>query len=420
MSKFKKLVKLWRYLLLLFIIAIFLNSCTADSLPLQTQKLQGNILILLPLNDDSNAMITTALQEFKRLNPDVNIIIEYNQKEHLLQRFIQESKKGLGATAIIDFSRQIPELAKSGNIRPIPESSIDISRYFASMLTQVRYQGKIYGVPLASHTRILCYNQAKLQISQDPILSQPPTKLDGLIERARQGYSVGMVSSFEDTLWGMGTFGSSFIDDKGYIDPQLEGWSKWLEWLKNAAIQPNFVLVREKRDILHQAFAEGRLTYYVCNSNEIPNLRKTLHDNLKVALLPGDSFPASPLLYTRVMMFNQSASPNEMNIGLALAKFLTNAEQQIYGMVVTQSYIPSNRHISLDMGLLPIQLVLLQQAKTVVAIPLDDLGILTPVLKQAELLYQQAIAGEISTTEAAQKLTVFIRSQISQPSEEYR
>ena len=198
MSKFKKLVKLWRYLLLLFIIAIFLNSCTADSLPLQTQKLQGNILILLPLNDDSNAMITTALQEFKRLNPDVNIIIEYNQKEHLLQRFIQESKKGLGATAIIDFSRQIPELAKSGNIRPIPESSIDISRYFASMLTQVRYQGKIYGVPLASHTRILCYNQAKLQISQDPILSQPPTKLDGLIERARQGYSVGMVSSFEE------------------------------------------------------------------------------------------------------------------------------------------------------------------------------------------------------------------------------
>ena len=414
MSNFKKLVDLWRSLLLFILLVIFLNGCTAENLPSQPEKLQGNILILLPLNDPSNAMIAVGLQEFKKLNPDVNIIIEYEDTDQLSSRFIQQAQKGLGATAIIDFSRRIPELAKLEYIQPIAEKSIDLSRYFAPTLNQVRYQGKIYGVPLASETRILCYNQAKLKISQDPILSQPPTKLDGLIERAIKGYSVGMVSSFEDTFWGMGSFGGSFLDSEGNINPQLEGWAKWLEWLKNASTQPNFVLVRERQHILHEAFAQGRLTYYVCNSNEILDLRKTLHNDLKVAVLPGASFPAAPLLYTRVIMFNHSASSNEINIALALAKFLTNPEQQIYGIVASQSYIPSNRNVSLDIRLLPIESVLLQQAKTVIAIPIDELETLMPVWEEGELLYQKVIAGEISPTEAAWQLTLFTKRQINE------
>ncbi|MFM7442080.1 MAG: ABC transporter substrate-binding protein, partial [Snowella sp.] len=275
---------LWTSLLLLIVLTISLNGCTIDQLASQPGQLQGNILVLLPLNDESNRLINISLQDFKSVNPQVNIIIEYHPQDELLQRFIKDSQKGLGATAIIDFSRKIPELANLGSIQPIAEKSIDLSRYFAPMLNQIRYRGKIYGIPLGSQTRILCYNQAKLKMIEDPILSQPPTKLDGLIERAIKGYSVGMVSSFEDTFWGIGSFGGSLIDAKGNINPQFEGWAKWLEWLKSAAAQPNFGLMREKRDILHQAFAQGKLAYYVCNANEIDDLRKALHNDFNVAL----------------------------------------------------------------------------------------------------------------------------------------
>lgn len=414
MSKLKRLVKLSTSWLLLVFLTISLNSCTVDQLSSQPETLQGSLLIILPLNDESNSLISSGLQDFKRLNPKVNIVIEYHSKDQLLQRFVKEAQKGLGATAIIDLSNKIIDLANLGSIQPIAEESIDLSRYLTTTLTQVRYRGKIYGIPLGSKTRILCYNQAKLQMSQDPILSQPPTKLDGLIERAIKGYSVGMVSSFEDTFWGIGSFGGSFLDTKGNIKPQLEGWAKWLEWLKNASAQPNFFLVQESRDILHDAFVQGKLTYYVCDSNEIPDLKNALHNDFKVALLPGASFPAAPLLYTKVIMFNRSASSKEMRIALALAKYLTNSEQQIYAIMQSQSYIPSNRNISLDMRFLPIQSVLLEQAKTVIAIPLDQLEQILAISEQAEFLYQQAIAGQISSTEAAQQLTIFTRLQISQ------
>jgi ABC-type glycerol-3-phosphate transport system substrate-binding protein len=224
-----------------------------------------------------------------------------------------------------------------------------------------------------------------------------------------------MVSSFEDTFWGMGSFGSSFFDAQGYIQPQFEGWAKWLEWLKKASIQPNFTLLRENRNIMHQAFAQGKLAYYVCNSDEIVDLKNTLQDDFKVALLPGQaSFKATPILYTRVMMFNRSASPNEIRLALALAKFLTNPEQQLYGIVATQNYIPSNRRVTLDVGLLPIESVLLEQSKTAVSIPLDGLEKIMPIVEQGELMYQQALAGEILPAEAARQLTIFAERQISQ------
>ncbi|MFM7715665.1 MAG: carbohydrate ABC transporter substrate-binding protein, partial [Microcystis sp.] len=104
--------------------------------------------------------------------------------------------------------------------------------------------------------------------------------------------------------------------------------------------------------------------YYVCNSIEIADLKNSLKDDLRVALLPqGTQGKAAPILYTRVMVFNRNNSDNENRLGLALGKFLTNPEQQLQAIIQTESFIPTNRQVQIEGNLLPIESVLLQQSQ---------------------------------------------------------
>jgi ABC-type glycerol-3-phosphate transport system substrate-binding protein len=417
--KSKKWRKLGCSFLLVIISSTLLNACIGARPLHQQEQLKGAILIWHPSKNELFQWINSNFQEFQQLNSGVNIQDEYVPQKEIVPRLIQKSSQGFGASAIIDFARNISELLAAKRIQPIEDTDLDISTYQPSVLRQVRYQGKLYGIPLGSTTRVLCYNNAKLQTSQDPILSQPPTSLDELIKRAQKGYSVGMISSFEDTFWGLGNFGSSLINDQGKIEPQMGGWAEWIKWLKKAIIQPNFTLLRGNRTVLNRAFANGNLAYYICNSSEIADLKKMLKEDLKIAILPGQgSFQAKPLLYTMAMMINRSASPNERDLVLALAKFLSNIEQQLQGTVQTQSFIPINRHVFFDKSLLPIESILLKQSETAVTLPLDNVEKLLPIFKQAEPLYQAAIAGEIPPEEAVRQLTLIINRQIAQTQEE--
>jgi maltose-binding protein MalE len=398
------------------LLTVLLTACS-PSLPTRKSAiaLQGTLLIWHPYQGDNAKVITDALNGFQQLNPQVQIISESIPPNELSERFIKEGNYGFGPDIMIDGNRLIPELVKAGRIQPIPEKAIDLSSYFPKTWTNVRYQGKIYGWPLAYRLRVLCYNQAKIeQTVTDKTLNQPPSGLDGLIKRSQKGYSVGMVSSFEDTFWGMGIFGAKFFDAQGFVKPELEGWGKWLEWLKQAGNEPNFILIRN-RDILHNAFAEGQLTYYVCDSREIADLKKALKDNLRVATLPAEpNRLATPILYPVVITFNRNSSPNQTNLALKLTEFLTNPEQQLKAVVQSQTFIPSNQKIKINEQFLPIEAVLQKQSQTAVAIPLDRLEQVLGVAEQGEFLYQKAIAGDITPNQAAQKLTEVVKQQMNQ------
>jgi ABC-type glycerol-3-phosphate transport system substrate-binding protein len=393
---------------------IFLYACFSDLPNQSSEQRQGTLLVWYPEEGNLTEVVGLGLQEFEKLNPQVTILEQAITIDEIPERFFKQSQSGLGASVILIFSRNIPRLVSQGVLEEIDQNNLDLSIYYPPTLKQVSYQGKIYGIPLGSRTNVLCYNQKKLQVSPDPLLKQPPTSLGGLVERARKGYSVGMVSSFEDTFWGMAIFGGYLWDDQGRLQPRLDGWAKWLEWLKFASSQPNFILNRQ-RELLHDAFARGRLTYYVCNSVEIADLKNSLQDDLRVALLPQETQgKAAPILYTRVMVFNRNNSDNENSLGLALGKFLTNPEQQLQAIIQTESFIPTNRRVQIEGNLLPIESVLLQQSQNAVAVPLDDWEKLNKILEEGEFWYERAIAGEISSSTAAQKLTLYIQSGLDQ------
>lgn len=401
------------------LLAIWLTACSHgsfDRLSTWSGQLQDTLLIWHPFKGENAKILTGSLHDFQQLNPQVQILSEYLSPNELSEQFIKQGEYGFGPDLLINLERPIPELVKAGRIQPIPENVIkDLSYYFPATWTNVRYQDKIYGWPLSYRILGLCYNQAKLrQTAADNTLNQPPSTLEELIEQARKGYSAGLVSSFEDTFWGMGIFGVKFFDAHGFVKPELGGWAKWLEWLKQADTEPNFILSRN-RDILNRAFAKGQLTYYVCSSHEIADLKEALKDDLRVAILPAEpNRPATPILYALVMMLNRSSSAHQTHLALKLAAFMTNPEQQLQGIVESQTFIPSNQKVRINQQLLPIELVLQKQSQTAVAVPLDRLDQIHVVAEQGDILYQKAIAGDISSNQAAQELTEVVNQQMNQ------
>lgn len=408
--KHKKIVSLFYYFIISITLILLIKFALINQVNLSSTQLQGNLLIWHSTEGKVANMLTTAVEKFKELKPEVNILIQSIPQQKNPSFFIEKSEAGFGSSALILYARNLTELLKKRLINPINSQFIDTSTYSPSALSQVRYQGKIYGIPLGSNTRVLCYNKAKLDATKDPILSTPPTNLDGLIQRAIKGYTVGLVSSFEDTFWGMGTFGGKLFNEFDLLEPNLDGWVKWLDWLKNASLQPNFIFSRN-RNILHNAFNKGKLAYYVCESTEIPDFSESLGDDFRVALLPeGEGGKATPLIYTKVIVFNHSNTDNENRLGLAFGKYITNPEQQLAGIIKTQSFIPTNRNVNPNVTLLPIESVLLKQAQSAVAIPLNNLEQILLIFEQGETLYQQAFVGEISTLKAAEELMLLLNN----------
>jgi ABC-type glycerol-3-phosphate transport system substrate-binding protein len=409
-----KLSNFFLFFVLTIIYSTLITGCSGDEITPPVNELQGNLLIWHSLEPEIAELLDNSFEEFEQLNPGVNIRSIYLPKEQIISKFIGQSQKGFGASALIELNRNLPVLIESKRLRVISSSDINEQNYYPANIRQVRYQDRLYGIPLQSSTQVLCYNQAKLRNSDNPHLSQPPQTLDELIEKAKKGYSVGMVSSFEDTFWGIGNFGGYIVSSEGKIAINLDAWSKWLTWLKQAITQRNFVILRTNHKVLNKEFLKGSLAYYVCNSSEIFTFRKVLGDDFKIAPLPGnDQFKANPFLFTQTLVVNKSTSNNENALVIALGKFLTNPEHQLQNIVQAENFIPTNQKVKMDQAFLPIESILLEQAQTAVAIPLDNLTKILKSFELAESLYQSAIAGEISTDKAAQELTELIERELN-------
>ena len=349
------------------------------------------------------------IEKFTQLYPQVKIITEFIEEEQLVKELERELEKGLGPDLIYTRSVNILPLIKTKALLPLEEDSLDFLQFRFEALDQVFYQDKIYGVPLDLNTQVLCYNKKKVK--------ELPKTLSELINQSRAGYSVGMLSSFGDAFWGTQIFGGQLLDAQGrVILDQGWGWVRWMEWLKNARNEPNFIL-NEDSFVLQNAFIEEGLAYNVCWSYQIPFLRESLGvDKFGVALLPGEGDKkAAPPLIVNGLLFSSTSSNNQHQIALKFAEFLANTQQQTALAAKLRSLIPANREAIIDLRLFPIQGILQKQSLSVTAFTLDQTKKINAVRKYGEDLYKRVMAGTISPEQAASQLTQTINAQFKAP-----
>ena len=387
--------------ILLLTIALLLSACRTS--PPETEEgLQGHLLFWHFFQGKTAEVLNDVLDKYTQLHPKVKIVSESVPAAGISEKFIQQAQSGLGPDLMISTSYDIPLLIEAGILQQLNDYNLDLSIYLPVAIEDISYQDKFYGLPFALITQVLCYNTKKV--------TQPPTTLSELREEARAGRRVGLTSNFFAAFWGVQIFGGKQFDAQGRRIFERGGFAEWLEWLKQAQTDPNFILSGDQ-SYLRKAFAEEKLAYYVCKSDEISDLKAALgEDQLGVALLPGEADrPAGPILESYALVFNRASSPAGMKLALHLAQFLTNVEQETLLALETESGIPVNNQVSIDQRLSPIQAVLVAQSKTAVAIPLDHYDhyyiIQTTAREYGDLFYKRVLAGEMEPSEAAAELT---------------
>ncbi len=384
--------------ILLLTIALLLSACRTSS-PETEEQLQGRLLLWHFFDHKGTELFDDILDKYTQLHPKVTIVSEYVPAAQISEQFIQQAESGLGPDLMISISYELPLLIEAGILQQLNDYNLDLSIYLPVAIEDISYQNKFYGLPFTLITQVLCYNTKKV--------TQPPTTLSGLIEEAQAGRGVGLTSNFFATFWGVQIFGGKQFDAQGRMILDRGGFAEWLEWLKQAQNEPDLIL-SEDQSSLRKAFVEEKLAYYVCQSNEIDNLKAALGEGkLGVALLPGEADrPAGPILEGRALVFNRASSPAGMKLALDLAQFLTNVEQQTRIVLETEAVISVNNQVRIDQRLSPITAVLLAQSKTSVADPLDyHLLAEKTYRKYGNLFYKRVLEGEMEASEAAAELS---------------
>ena len=422
--KIKSLIspKLWAF----FLVAILFLAACSNSIESQTKKerssfqnqdinqnsaskqFSGNILLW---HDETinEAQAQQTVRNYQQINPDVNIIVEIVRKEELLKRFLQQFRAGLSPNILLVDYDLMFEFIRVNSLMAIDPKIINLGDVLPTALTQVTYQDKVYGIPGAIFTQVLCYNKNKVN------KNQLPQNLDDILSQAKAGYTFGIPSSFQDTFWGIQIFGGEIFDNQGRFSLKSGSWAAWMTWLQLAKTIPN-VILSSSIVALEKSFMEGNLDYFVCDASSIFNLKKALvKDNLGVTILPGQpEHPAGPLLYSKVLVIPNNFSSRQTAITLNFARFITNKQQQQRGAMDIGSFIPPNKTIRLDRRLFPIQATLEEQARNAVAIPLRDIPQAEIIFPIGETLYQQILEGTISPKEGGEQLLKLSRQALQQ------
>lgn len=377
------------------------------------QPLQGQILLWVELpstgTDDEpvsiQQVVQSNLEDFNKLYPNIKVFVEqfpFRQLQAPLQNQIQ---RGAGPDLLnVRANPDLIDFIQSGLLRTVDKVDLNEPQFRTEALKNVRYQDQFYGLPLFLTTQVLCYNKTKVETL--------PNTLSDLIQQSRQGYSVGLMSGFLETYWGVGSFGGTSVENQGEVnDREWQAWAQWLRWLKAAQNEPNFIL-SDDTTALRQAFLNGQLAYLSCRSDWLPDFSRILGaETLGVTLLPGQANqPASPILETGIIAFSQASSAKQYQLALRLAQFLTNAEQQ-KRIEAAIPFIPSNKLVRVNPQLFPIRAALQEQVKTALAISLDDMKQTESVVRSGDDLYQQVLAGQISPNAAEAEIKTIFRRE---------
>ena len=388
-----------RFCYLLFIIIAFILSGCSDLVSRSQERVKGRLLFWHSFEGQEAATLDSMLAKYRELYPKIKIVDEYFSEEDIKEQFNVQARSGLGPDLMISSYEDMISMIRVGALENLNDYNLDLSSYLPRPIRQVTLNGNLYGLPFALNTQVLCYNKTKVE--------QPLETLPEMITEAEADRQIAITSNFLDTLWGMDIFRSQSrnAQESDLFDPQ--SWAHWLEWLRYVQKDPHIILADEN-SAMDQAFASGKLAYYVCHSEEISNIQATLGtDKLGVTTLPrAGNRMAAPLLYTKAIVFNEVSSRATTKLALQLAAFLTNVEQQTKLALETESLIPVNSKVQLDRRLSPIQAILFAQSKTAVAASLDYVYEFDNADEiYGEFYYSLVMAGEMSSQEAADKLT---------------
>ncbi|MCB0082475.1 MAG: extracellular solute-binding protein, partial [Caldilineaceae bacterium] len=387
------------FLTVLVVLSSALTSCGGLR---DSTVLEGRILLWHAWQGSEAETLNNLIDKFHDIYPGITVISSSYAPEDLEHEFRDKSSQGLGPDLLIGEQMWIPELADELLIQPMDETNIDPERYLSSALTTLRYQGKLYGLPLSVQTWGLYYNKRLVK-------TEPPHTLDALIEQAEGGVKVAINTNFADAFWGIQAFGGQLMDENGRVVLNQGGFTNWLDWLVEAQNAPNIIMSSDG-EMLETLFRDGEVAYYVGRSTKLHDFQETFgEDTIGVAPLPsGPTDLAGPFLEAEPLLLSSASSPVQTKRALLLIEFLTNIEQQ-RKLAQQTGRIPANPQVRIDRRVSPAVAGFVEQSKSVA--PLLLITQTFDAIAMGQDAYVQTLEGMLTSVEAANRLTEHVNSK---------
>lgn len=403
-------MRLRKHWLSLLLLSLFVAACTFTQ-PSNPSNLQGRVLLWHAWPEPKAAALTAVLNRFGALYPEVVIKQQaFATLAEMLEQFQTAAAAGLGPDLI---------LAPSGWIRPLQEANLiddvatvlpatTVERFWPAARTAMRYQDGFYGPPVALDTMVLYYDRRQVE--------QPPVTLGELLAAATDGQLVELSTTFVDAFWGVQAFGGQLFGSDQQVVLDQGGFAEWLAWLERARETPGMILEANRAALLDR-FIAGGVAYYVGQTSDYDAIlagrmgdpaagNQAAIALIGVAPLPqGPNGSAGPFLQTQGLLFSRASSANQRTLALALAQFMTNAEQQTT-LMRTVGIVPANRRVQVNATLEPVIATFIDQVRT--AVPLPNLPALDTVFRLGDSAYSQVLEGEVDPVTAANTITAAV------------
>lgn len=311
---------------------------------------------------DALAALLVALKaRYPNLQIDT-LFVAYND---LPQSYAEAVQAGAGPALVLASNWWLGEMVAANVAQPLDEllPAAALNDYWPATLDSLRWQGKLYGLPINFELISLFYNRSLLGGSPLPTTTAELLAL----AQANPQQGIGLYASLYHLYWGFPAFGARLFNEQSQVIlDQTAGAADYLSWLKQLS-GVNGTFVDEDYGMLLDRFKKGEYAFLVDGPWSIPDLQAALGDNLAVAALPaGPAGPAQPWLSADGLFINPSVTPEQQQLALVVAQAFTSAES---GQILAERAhrLPANRNAAVTDPLLQ---GFMQQANSAQALPM--------------------------------------------------
>lgn len=370
---------------------LFLVGCQNDD------SLQGDVMLWHGWGEGDTAVLEQIIANYETINPGVTILTQQFPPDQLVERYTTSVVNGLGPDMVILPSQHIMSLADQrliDELDPNDSERIVADRYFRAAFDSVKYQERLYGLPLSLEPLVMFYNPQ--------LVEETATTLDMLLEQAQAGQVVALNASFERMLWGVQGFGGQILDENGLVAASSGGVANWLRWIQRAQGIPTVIFSRDN-EALTDLFVEGTAAYFIAPATQYQALVAQMGtENIAITSLPaGPAGSAGPLLHVESLLFNPHSSRNQRELALHFSRFLTNTEQSRLLMRQT-GRAPANRNVQVLAAAYPEVTAVVSQARTAVSTQYKD--VLAELIPLGDRILAEMLEGNLEPNEALAQL----------------
>jgi len=341
------------------------QATTSTPTPTPVLPIEGKIVFWHSWAGADGDALAALLLALKEKHPNVQVDTLFVAYNDLPQSYAEAVQAGGGPDLVLTANWWLGDMVAAEVAQPlddlIPAAALDA--YWPASLDSLRWNGKLYGLPINVELISLFYNRSLVASAQLPTtMAQLLT-----LARANPQQGIGLYASLYHLYWGFPAYGAQFFNEQGQVVlDQGNGAADYLTWLATLN-KTNGSYVDEDYAMLLDRFKKGEFAFLVDGPWSIADLQGALGANLAVAQLPaGPAGPAQPWLSADGLFINPSASADQQRLALAVAQAFTNAESgQI--LVERARRLSANRTVQVSDPLLQ---GFMQQASSAHAIPM--------------------------------------------------